>query len=154
MVARLGKGLRSAAFSVFGLIAFALLFGGPFIVYYGFPIQAYRVTLIFGVLAILVSVLFGLLAIAKPMRPTSGSVICICSYVVAAFLWVWSVLIVGQTWGMGTLFFVNLFIGVGTVVTAFAASLLTAQWGVLGQLVAIALISLGLRVAGVALASK
>lgn len=46
MVARLGKGLRSAAFSVFGLIAFALLFGGPFIVYYGFPIQAYRVTLI------------------------------------------------------------------------------------------------------------
>ncbi len=108
----------------------------------------------FGVLAILVSVLFGLLAIAKPMRPTSGSVICICSYVVAAFLWVWSVLIVGQTWGMGTLFFVNLFIGVGTVVTAFAASLLTAQWGVLGQLVAIALISLGLRVAGVALASK
>ena len=154
LLRRFGKGSTGVATSLLALAALVFVFGGPYIVYYGFPEQAYKITLVLGLLAIAAAVLFGLLAIAKTMRAISGVALSVCGYVVGAFLWVWSVMIVGQIWGMGTLFFANLFFGFGTIVTAFAAALFTTEWGVFGQLVLVAGISIGLTVAGSSLQSK
>ncbi len=78
----------------------------------------------------------------------SGAVLVGASFVVAMLLWVWSVILVGNAWGLGTLYVLNLFLGVGAVFGAFVATLLNGNWHVLIQLIVIAVIVLAFRIVG------
>jgi len=148
---KISRTLGNAAAPLLGFGFLALILAGPYLVYYVFPAQAYRLTEILAAISLLVSIVFLILAIAKRMRPAAAVVLLVSSYVVAAFMWVWSVIIVGSLWGIVVLYVVNVFVGVGTIVSAFAASLLTGHWSVLWQLVVIAAIIVAMRLIAAAL---
>ncbi len=129
-----------------------LILAGPYLVYVVFPLQAYRITEWLAFAAFLVALVFLIIAVVPTARQTAGTVLIGASFAIAPLLWVWSILIVGQIWGLGTVYFLNLFLGVGAVLGAFAASTLTAHWWILGQLLLISAIIFALRLAGVAIA--
>lgn len=125
----------------------AVLFVLPLLIYYLFPEQAYRVTEVVMFMAVGVGLLALLFGIIPSARVLCGVVLLGCSYAMMPFLWVWSILIVGHLWGMGVLYFLNLFVAVGAVVGALAASLFTGHWSILGQLFIVALAIYVFRVA-------
>ncbi len=145
LVGKIGKSLGSATATLLGLGFIIVFLAGPYLIYYVFRVQAYRITELLAALAVLVSIAFLLLAPIKHMRSTAAVVLYGSSYVLATFMWVWSVIIVGSLWGIVVLYAVNMFVGVGTVVSAFAASLLTGHWAVFMQLVVIAVIIFAMR---------
>lgn len=152
MIAKAGK-----AFSQIGAVAlgflmiaagFAIFIGGPYLIARVFPVQAYHYAEIAFGIAVLVGIMALVAGIFKGARPVAGFVLFLASWVVFAFLWVWSVLVVDATWGLVTLYVANLFLAVGAVLVAFAAALFTGQWSVLWQIVVIGLIGIGMRVLG------
>jgi uncharacterized membrane protein YjjB (DUF3815 family) len=78
----------------------------------------------------------------------------LASYAMMPFLWVWSVIIVGAAWGLGWLYFLNFFLGVGAVFGAFAVSLFAGHWSIFGQLVVFAIAISALRMAGLKFAEQ
>ncbi|HEY1729706.1 MAG TPA: hypothetical protein VGG22_15125 [Candidatus Baltobacteraceae bacterium] len=151
MIANVVKATGNSGLAVLGTAFVVLIFAGPWLVYEVFPLQAYRVTEALGFIAFLVGVVFAIIAIVPRARPTCGAVLIGASYVISLLLWVWSVILVGNAWGIVTLYVVNFFFGVGAIVGAYAATLLGGNWSALGQLVIITIIIFAFRLGGAAL---
>jgi len=154
MIARLRDGIASAGAMAIVLGAILFFIAGPYLVYEVFPVQAYRLSEALAFIAFIVGLVFALIAIVPKARPTSGLVLVAASFVIAMLLWVWSVILVGDAWGLGALYFLNLFLGVGAVLGAFVATLLGGNWHALIQLIVIAVIVLVFRMIGTALSVK
>jgi len=133
--------LGSAASSAFFVVMLLLVFVGPWLVYVVFPVPAYRITEAVAFLAFTVGLIALLVGVIPKARRGAGAVVSLAALAIMPFWWVWSVIIVGQHWGIGMLYFLNLFLGVGALLGAFVASLFSGEWAVLGQLVLIAVIT-------------
>jgi hypothetical protein len=142
---------KTAVTSAIGLIIFVGIFLGPYLVYEVFPGQAYRISLLAAMIAIAVALVFLLLAVIPRVRAVSGYTLMTASFVVGLFVWIWSVIIVGQAWGIGVLYLLNFFLLIGSVVAAFFVLLLSHNWSALGQLIVILLIIWAFRLGGAAL---
>jgi hypothetical protein len=140
--------------SLIGLIMAVLVFAGPFLVYKVFPLQAYHISGALALIALAVALTFLLIAIVPKARSTAGAIICGASYPFLLFLWVWSVDIVGNEWGIGTLYFLNCFIGIGAILGAFIVSIFGGHWWMLTQLVIIVSITIALWVIGSAISES
>ena len=150
-LASFATGLGVALWVIGGIVFF---FAGPYVVARVFPEQTYHITFLLGGIAFLIGLLALLLGIARSIRPLAGLVLVGCSYIIGLFLWVWSVLIVDQTWGLITLYVANFFLLVGAVVVAFFAQLFNGLWSSLWQFVVIAVIIFGLRAIGISYADS
>ena len=85
------------------------------------------------------------LATLKKTRGASGIGLLITSYIFGATLWVWSFLLVYDFWGPLPLF-IGIFLGgIGVVPIAMLASMFKGEWGILGQLVLLIIITFGVR---------
>ncbi len=148
MLSKIGNAVGTAGLTVLGFAFFGVILVGPYLIARVFPVQAYAVTEIAGGVAFVSSVIATLAGMLRPARPVAGAVLVISSWILFAFLWVWSVLIVDATWGLVTLYIANFFLAVGAIVVAFVATLLTAQWSTLIQIILIGVIGTGMRVLG------
>lgn len=60
------------------------------------------------------------------------------------FIWVWSIIIVGSRWGIVTLYLVNMFMGVGTIVSAALCLFFAARWNTLGEFAMFAVVAMAM----------
>ena len=127
----LGK-LAEPLYTLFGLVFFAAILAAPWFVYEGGELSL-KISGILLVGSLLATALLGLLGIFRVLRSFVAVGLYGSALGLSLSLWLWSVLIVGSTWGIATLYIVNFFFGIGAV---FAAGfiLLTrfAWWNLLG----------------------
>jgi hypothetical protein len=150
MLVKIKDALSNAGAAGLAFAFFGLVIAGPFLVARVFPEQAYTITEAAGLFAVAAGLIALLMAIAPRLRHAAGVILLIGSWIVGAFLWVWSVLIVDGTWGLATIYIANFFFAVGAVIVAVAATLFTARWSVLWQMVVIGAIIIVMRVIGAA----
>ena len=151
MFSKMITALGGLAYGVFALAAFAIFIAGPYFVARVFPVQAYTITEIAATIAFLICVLAALIGIFRAARVAMGTTLYVGSWVVAAFLWVWSVLIIDQNWGIVALYVANVFFAVGAIVLAFIEAIWNGQWNILWQLAVIAAVLWAMRIGGAAM---
>lgn len=140
----------------FGFLAVLIAIGTAFI--YGvvwISAKLYPIVEVLSVLGFIVLVL-NLLpsAIFKGSRRICGNGIVIVSYVWGVSLWMYSILILYQLWGVGGIYLGFATLGVVTVPLACVASLFRGEWSLTGQLILWAVIVFATRALGYWIISK
>lgn len=127
---KLGQGVVNLLATILGLV----LLGAPFIAYAGGE-QSLVIGTYIGVFGIVVAIIAAFVGIFRRTRGAVSIVLYLCTFAVGLWLWAWSVLYVGGTWGMTVVFLANLFLGIGVMALAVLDTLLHAQWQYLGEFI-------------------
>jgi len=135
VVKRITEALGSGAMTLLGFAIFFGVFFAPAIVFYAVPDLAYEWTLRAAVWVTAVALLSLILMIWRTARIIPGALLLLAGALDMLFLWVWSVLIVGGSWGIVALYIANFFVGIGAVVAAFLQLLFSFHWDLLWQFV-------------------
>jgi len=120
MLVGLKRLMGEAANAVFGWIFLVVIVGGPYIVARIIPEPAYYFTVYVAWIAFFIGICLFIAAIAKPARRFAGWGLILCAIAIYAFTWVWSVLLVADTWGLVVLYVANFFFTIGTFVETAA----------------------------------
>lgn len=151
VVKRIAEALGSGAMTLLGFVFLFGVFFAPAIVFYAIPDLAYEWTLRAGFWVTAIALLSLILMVWRPARIVPGALLLLAGALDMLFLWVWSVLIVGGSWGIVVLYIANFFVGIGAVAAAFLQLLFSFHWNLLGQFVLTFAISAICGVAGAAI---
>lgn len=98
--------------------------------------------------------LCGPLALFRRTRGTAAALLMIASYVFGAILWITALLLTYQLWGTLAVIIGLLILGVGIVPIALLATIFSAEWWHLADLVVLLLLTFGIRFLALWLADK
>jgi hypothetical protein len=98
--------------------------------------------------------LCGPLALFRRTRGTAAAGLMIASYVFGAILWITALLLTYQLWGTIAVVIGLLIVGVGIVPIALLATIFSAEWWHLADLVVLLLLTFGIRFLALWLADK
>ena len=134
----------------------------------GVAVMVITVTLVFGMIRVVspwlnsaffitqaVSLLvFGSTALFRRTRGFSAVGLFISSYIFGIILWIWSIILTLELWGVFAVIIGLLFVGVGIVPVAILALIFHAQWSSLGDIAIMLVSTYGARVLALWLANK
>lgn len=134
----------------FGLLVAFILKGSLWFSVKVFPLMG----IVFWIVLIFSIVILVPLSIIKKTREIGLIGILITSYIYGLLLWVWSFLITFSTWGWIAVIIGLVIAGIGVVPIALLATILTAHWATLLEIIILIVITFGVRFLALYIAEK
>jgi hypothetical protein len=94
------------------------------------------------------------LSLFRRLRPFTGTAIFLSSYVFGLICWLTGFVVTYALWGGWAVILGIVFMGGGVVPIGVVASLFKSEWPMFAQLLALAVLTLGTRVGGIAIAES
>lgn len=138
-----------------GLVGIAAVFAVPFLFFKG-AIWAsenlLRLLILIGFIVVVLDVVILLpLSMFRRLRPHTGGLIYLSSYLFGLVTWLYGFIVTYALWGGFAVVIGLMFFGVGVVFMAILASLLKAMWEPFFTVIVFAVITYGSRLAGYAI---
>jgi TPR repeat protein len=150
--------IKGVGMGAVGVLACVIAIALPFILLFGMTWVSVKLLpwlrpVIFWTLVVCVFLL-GPTALFRRTRGFSAAGLMWASYIFGAVLWIWSLLVTLDLWGILAAVIGLLIMGVGIVPVAILAAIFHAQWAVLGDIAIGLVVTFGARVLALWLASK
>ncbi len=150
LVALAGSSLISIVFfAAIIIIGLAILYGMSWV-----SLRIYPIVLNFSEICLLINIAILPFAFLKKARGIIGIATYSNSWIVGFTMWLFSVIVTYDIWGIGGLFTGLIFFGIGVMPIALVSCLFKAEWELVGNIIFMLILAYGMRLLGIFIISK